>query len=117
MFLILTISKTFKKELTNQQVTLSFNQAIKGQEVEPDILDAAYQSLIDGVLDKETGMTKLYNPRFKRPYLCPFTNKKFGNPERLIKSATLQLVDYKRLEKKRKLERMGRTCSSENCFR
>ena len=94
-----------KKELTHHEVITIWHNAIKNLGEEEDILDAAYGSLIKGVLDNETGITKLHNPKFKRPYLCPFTNKKFGSPERLIKSAIPWLIDVMRLRKKRKQEK------------
>jgi len=74
------------RELNNQELTILWQKTITDLEAEPDILEGAYQSLITQVLDKNTGMTKLYNHNFKRPYVCPFTNKKFSSPERLIES-------------------------------
>lgn len=93
------------RELNNQELAMLWQEAVKNLKTEPDILEGAYQSLVKEILDKNTSMTKLYDHKFKRPYVCPFTNKKFSNPERLIASAIPWLIRAKQLEKKRKKER------------
>lgn len=60
--------------------------------------ERAYRSLIHGLFPKHSDQTKLFHSQYKRPYVCPFTNKKYTRPEKLVHAAIPWLINFSKVE-------------------
>ena len=94
------------KELTRAEVEEIWQQEVQKVNETAELLGMAHNSLIGGIFKGDADKTNLYNPKFKlRPYVCPFSNKKFGSPEALVKTAMLRLIKSIKTDQERKLEK------------
>ncbi len=84
------------KELTRAEVEDIWQNDGTRVKYHPDVQQKARQSLFKGLFSDDGDKTSLFNSDFKvRPYVCPFTNKKFGIAGNLVKSAIPLLVKQK----------------------
>ncbi|WP_206514660.1 hypothetical protein [Brevibacillus marinus] len=63
----------------------------------PEVIDDAKKSLFQTLFPNNATRTMLHNPKLKaRPYVCPFTGKKYGSVENLVRAAIPWLIRWHR---------------------
>ena len=100
------ITRSNVKELTPQQVERLWLESSKTREDSIELLEPIHRHLFQYLFRNHESMTHLYNPKYKRPYLCPFTNKKFNSAESLIRAAIPWLINFSILELQRKQDKV-----------
>lgn len=93
------------KELTPQEVESLWLEITKTITDSAEILEQAHRHLFLNLFRKNESKTNLYNPKYKRPYLCPFTNKKFNSAESLVQAAIAWLINFSKNELQRKQDK------------
>lgn len=99
------ITESNAKELTLQQVERLWLESMKTRKDSTELLEHVHRQLFQHLFHDKELKTHVYNPAYKRPYLCPFTNKKFSSPESLIQSAIPWLINFSTLELQRKQDK------------
>jgi hypothetical protein len=102
------ITKSNIKELTPQQVERLWLKSTKTRKDSTELLEHVHRRLFQNLFRDNESATHLHNPQYKRPYLCPFTNKKFSSAESLIQSAIPWLINFSILELQRKQDKEER---------
>ena len=111
------ITKCNVKELTPQQVERLWLESTKTRKDSTEQLKQVHRHLFQHLFRDHASMTHLYNPKYKRPYLCPFTNKKFSSAESLVQAAIPWLINFSILEFQRKQDKEEQQCFKEKSER
>lgn len=62
----------------------------KGEQHTPEALEEAYNSLIRQLFPSDGNLTEI---KTQPQYICPFTNKRFGSPDSLVRAAIPKLIE------------------------
>jgi len=71
----------------------------------PELLEEAYNSLVNGLFPKGADKTETYNHKYRRPYVSPFTNRKYSSAEALVRASIPWLIQQKKAIEKREREK------------
>jgi len=92
------------RELNKNEIESIFKEVTQGSDEQPEIIKKAYEKLMR--LFKDNTTTNFYNENYKnRHYVSPYTGKRYGSPEALIKAAIPWLIDSVKAEERRKEEK------------
>lgn len=80
-----------------------------------EVQKAAHESFIkllfrlgpDGRLGPERNVTNLYDERYKNPYVCPNTGRKFSSAQKLVAALIPRLLESVAIVQQRKIEKTG----------
>ena len=86
------------RELTLLEIEDMWQDVSQGMAAMPEeIFKKAHSSLIRGLFPGDAEETRLNNGSGKsRPYVCPFTNKRYASAESLVKAAIPYLIGHYR---------------------